>query len=84
MLLKPAQLVIKRKGDPEQLAKDWQEYVKVFQEFLQATEVAGNHANPETPNDPCTACVKVKNMLSTSAPFYSSPCRTCALVNPML
>ena len=63
MMLKPAQLVLKRKGDPEQLAKDWQEYVKVFQEFLQATEVAGNHANPETPNNPCAVCVKVKNML---------------------
>ena len=63
MMLKPAQLVLKRKGDPEQLAKDWQEYVKVFQEFLQATEVAGNHANPERPNSPCTVCVKVKNML---------------------
>ena len=63
MLLRPAPLVIKRKGDPEQLAKDWQEYVKVFQEFLQATDVAGNHANPETPNNPCTVCVKVKNML---------------------
>ena len=63
MLLKPAQLVIKRKGDPEQLAKDWQEYVRVFQEFLQATDVAGSHANPETPNNPCVVCVKVKNML---------------------
>ena len=47
MLLKPAPLVVKRKGDPEQLSKDWEDYVKVFQEFLGATGVAGVHANPE-------------------------------------
>ena len=27
MLLKPAPLVVKRKGDPEQLSKDWDDYV---------------------------------------------------------
>ena len=36
MLLKTAPLVVKRKGDPEQLSKDWEDYVKVFQEFLGA------------------------------------------------
>ena len=63
MLLKPAPLVVKRKGDPEQLSKDWEDYVKVFQEFLGATGVAGVHANPEVANNPCAACLKAKNML---------------------
>ena len=63
MLLKPAPLVVKRKGDPEQLSKDWEDYVKVFQEFLGATGVAGVHANPEVANTPCAACLKAKNML---------------------
>ena len=63
MLLKPAPLVVKRKGDPEQLSKDWDDYVKVFQEFLGATGVAGVHANPEVANSSCAACLKAKNML---------------------
>ena len=63
MLLKPPPLVIKKKGDPEQLLKDWEEYVKVFKEFLAATEVAGAHTNPEVLNTPCAICIKSKNML---------------------
>ena len=62
-LLKPAQLVVKRKGDPEQLSKDWEHYVKVFQEFLDATGVPGTQDNPEKANTPCAACIKAKNML---------------------
>ena len=63
MLLKPSPLVNKKKGDPEQLLKDWEEYIKVFKEFLAATEVAGVHTNPEVPNSPCATCIKSKNML---------------------
>ena len=63
MMLKPAQLVLRRKGDPEQLFKDWDNYINVFKEFLEATGVVGTHADPEIPDDPCAACVKVKNML---------------------
>ena len=63
MLLKPAPLVVKKKGDPEQLAKDWEDYIKVFKEFLEVTGVAGAHADPEVANTPCAACVKVKNRL---------------------
>ena len=33
MLLKPKALVVKEKGDPEQLAKDWDNYVKVVREM---------------------------------------------------
>ena len=58
MLLKPAPLVVKRKGDPEQLSKDWEDFIKVFKEFLEATGVARAHTNPERANDPCAACVK--------------------------
>ena len=63
MLLKPEALVVKKKGDPEQLAKNWDDYVKVFQEFWGATGVAGVHANPEIADSPCAACLKAKNML---------------------
>ena len=63
MLLKPAKFVIKKKGDSEQFHKDWEDYLKVFTEFLEATGVLGGHAEPETPNNPCEACVKSKNML---------------------
>ena len=63
MMLKPALLVIKKKGDPEQLAKDWEDYVKVFKEFLEATGVIGVHDDPEVRGTPCAACVKAKNML---------------------
>ena len=63
MMLKPALLVIKKKGDPEQLAKDWEDYVKVFKEFLEATGVTGVHDDQEVPGTPCAACVKAKNML---------------------
>ena len=37
VLLKPGPLVIKQKRDPEQLLKDWEDYQKVFLEFLAAT-----------------------------------------------
>ena len=63
MMLKPERLTVKKKGDPEQLSKDWEDNVKVFKEFLEATGVAGEHANPEIPGTPCAACIKTKNML---------------------
>ena len=63
MMLKPEQLVVKKKGDPEQLSKDWEDYIKVFKEFLEATGVAGDHADPEVVDAPCSACKKAKNML---------------------
>ena len=62
MMFKPAPLVVKRKGDPEQLAKDWGDYVKVFREFLTATGVAGDYAQPEGAQ-PCPACVMCKSMI---------------------
>ena len=48
--------MVKKKVDTEQLSKDWDDYNKVFKEFLEATGVAGDHANPEVANTPCTAC----------------------------
>ena len=63
MLFKPGQLVIKKKGDPEQLAKDWEDYVRSFSTFLKATGVAGVHDSPEIAGTPCQACEKTKNIL---------------------
>ena len=40
MLLKPAPLVVRKKGDPEALLKDWEDYVKVFKEFIATTGVS--------------------------------------------
>ena len=63
MMLKPTPLVLRKKGDSEQLFKDWEDYLRVFKEFLEATGIVGDHADPETPNRPCAACIKAKNML---------------------
>ena len=63
MLLKPAPLMIKKKGDLEQLFKDWEDYVSGFTTFLKATGVAGVHDSPEISGTSCQACVKSKNML---------------------
>ena len=51
-LLKPARLVIKRKGDPEQLSKDWEKYMREFTTFLKATGVVGHHVSPEVAGTP--------------------------------
>ena len=55
MLLKPGPLVVKKKGDPEQLSKEWEDYIKIFREFLAATGVVGAHATPEVAGTPCPA-----------------------------
>ena len=62
-ILKPAPLGIKKKGHPEQLLKDWEDYLRVFSIFLKATGVAGVHASPEIAGTPCQACEKAKNIL---------------------
>ena len=63
MLFKLPALVIKRKCDPEQLSKDWEEYVDNFKIFLKATTAAGAHNNPEVAGTPCVACIKAKMLL---------------------
>ena len=62
-MLKPASLVIKGRGDPEQLARDWEDYLENFQDFLKATEIAGKHTRREIVGAPCVACKKSKNLL---------------------
>ena len=62
-MLKTPVLVIKGRGDPEQLARDWEDYLENFQDFLEATEIAGQHARPEVVGTPCRACVKSKHLL---------------------
>ena len=63
MLFKPPVLIIKRKEDPEQLSKDWKEYVDKFKLFLKVTKVAGVHVKPEVAGTPCVACKNSKNLL---------------------
>ena len=53
-LLKQPALTLKRKGDLEQLSKDWEEYINNFKTFLETTMVA--HKNPEAAGTPCEAC----------------------------
>ena len=36
----PQSLTIKGKGDPEQLARDWEKHIEEFKTFLRATKVA--------------------------------------------
>ena len=45
------------------MLKDWEDYVKVFKEFITATGVTGDHAAPEVEGVPCAACIKAKNMM---------------------
>ena len=60
LLLKPGPFVVKAAGDPEQLYQDFLKYISNFQEFLLATNVAGNH---EAGHANCTACQKAKATL---------------------
>ena len=57
-LLKLRALVIKKRSDTDQLAKDWENYVQDFKKFLQITKVAGTHENPEVADTPCMACME--------------------------
>ena len=44
---KPPPLVVRKRGDAEQLLKEWTKYTEVFAEFREATKAAGDHKNPE-------------------------------------
>ena len=46
----PQALTIKRKGDPEQLVRDWKKYIKEFKTFLRATKVARHRRWQGHPN----------------------------------
>ena len=63
MILKPGPLTIKRKGEPEQLSRDWEECVYTFTMFLEATGQIPAHANPKLLNVPCSACTRMKNFM---------------------
>ena len=63
MMLKLSPLMVKRKGDPEQLSWDWEEYVYTFNVFLEATGQIPAHADPEVPDTPCRACKKMRNFM---------------------
>ena len=40
MKFKPPALVIKGRGDPEQLERDWEDYLDNFRDFPEATNIA--------------------------------------------
>ena len=63
MMFKLPALVIRGRGDPEQLARDWEDYFDNFGDFLEVTTIAGQHVNPEVAGTPCGACVKSKHLL---------------------
>ena len=56
-------MMVKRKGDPEQLSQDWEEYVYTFNVFLEATGTIPAHTDPEVLNTPCVACKKMMNLM---------------------
>ena len=63
MMLKLSPLMVKRKGDPEQLSWDWEEYIYTFNVFLEVTGQIPAHEDPEVVGTPCTACKKTKQIL---------------------
>ena len=63
MLYKPQILVVRKKGDPEQLSKEWEDSLDNFRDFLEATTVAGGHERPEVACTPCVTCIKAKHLL---------------------
>ena len=63
MLFKPPILIIRMKGDPEQLSKDWEDYLDNFRDFLEATTAAGAYDKLEVAGTPCGACIRSKHLL---------------------
>ena len=63
MLLKQSPLTVKRKGDPEQLSKDWEEYIYIFNVFLEAAVAIPAHAVPEVADTPYVTCKKMNNLM---------------------
>ena len=59
-MMRPAQFVESRKGDPEQLMQEFTEYMKIFGKFLKATGMAGAHTEEHRE---CEACQKAKALL---------------------
>ena len=60
MIYKPHALTIKRKGDPEQLARDWEKYIKAF---LGVVKIIKDHNSPEIAGTPCAGCRNAKDLL---------------------
>ena len=65
MLLKPPVFKVKKVGDPEQLSQDFNKYIVNFKEFLEVTEVDGEHAagHPPAAGGLCSGCKKAKAIL---------------------
>ena len=63
MMYQPHALVLKRKGDPEQLARDWETYISGFKAFLLATKKI-SHSDPKMAGTPCDGCRVAKSLLT--------------------
>ena len=59
-------MVIKKRGDTDQLAKDWENYIQDFKKFLQITKKAGTHENPEVADGPCTESKRLMEWIGGS------------------
>ena len=63
MIYKPQALVLKMKGDPEQLVRDWETYISRFKAFLLITERI-SHSNLEMAGMSCDRCRVSKSLLT--------------------
>ena len=55
-------MVIRKRGNTNQLTKNWEEYIQDFKMFLQHTKIAGAHENAEVADKP-SACMKSKELM---------------------
>ena len=62
-MLKLPVLTIRKKGDPKQVSKDWEEYVEGLEFFLGAIMAIAAHANPEVVGTPCVTCRATKILM---------------------
>ena len=62
-IYKPQALTIKREGDLEQLARDWEKYIDELKTFLRATKIARSHSKPEIAGMPCAGCRNTRMLL---------------------
>ena len=61
--MKPQALVIRKRGDKDQLVRDWRDYIQDFEFYLRFTKIAGVHEDAERAGAPCRACTKSKELI---------------------
>ena len=75
MMYQPRALVLKRKGNPEQLVRDWETYISGFKAFLLATKRI-SHSDPEMAGMPCDRCRVTKSLLTLAGGTEVAHCVT--------